>query len=201
MGKVFANTAAKPRLGPPAACRPGAVRRSSEAVKVSRMGRARAMPIFNDRGGRLGIGLCPSRHFVHHITLDRTPKCIPPRKYGPNSVRLAPPGNRWGAPDSARAVRGGSWNNNTAGARASSRNRNTINNRNNNLGVRLLCSVHVPLRTRMPICPADYGLPGAAGMGGWRGCVPSARPGRRANIKQRHPPGRCSAGPRVPRLS
>jgi hypothetical protein len=32
--KVFANTAAKPRAGPPAACRPAAARRHSEPMKA-----------------------------------------------------------------------------------------------------------------------------------------------------------------------
>jgi hypothetical protein len=50
---------------------------------------------------------------------------------------------------------GGSWNNNQTNARAAARNRNDIHNRNNAIGFRLLCSVHIPLRTRRPAGPAD----------------------------------------------
>jgi len=39
---------------------------------------------------------------------------------------------------SNRVNRGGSWNNNAANARASNRNRNNPDNRNNNLGFRLV---------------------------------------------------------------
>jgi len=42
-------------------------------------------------------------------------------------------------------LRGGSWNNNQANARAAARNRNDIDNRNNDIGFRLLCSAHIPL--------------------------------------------------------
>jgi hypothetical protein len=45
----------------------------------------------------------------------------------------------WGHPVPARrVVRGGSWNNTTENCRASYRNRNDPDNRNNNLGLRLV---------------------------------------------------------------
>jgi hypothetical protein len=43
----------------------------------------------------------------------------------------------------SRVVRGGSWNNNQDNARAAYRNRNNPNNRNNNIGFRVVCSSHV----------------------------------------------------------
>jgi Sulfatase-modifying factor enzyme 1 len=42
----------------------------------------------------------------------------------------------WTAP-CRRVVRGGSWNNNPQNLRSANRNRNTTDNRNNNLGFRL----------------------------------------------------------------
>lgn len=41
-------------------------------------------------------------------------------------------------------IRGGSWNNNPANLRVSNRNRNTPDNRNNNLGFRLVQSARTP---------------------------------------------------------
>lgn len=38
---------------------------------------------------------------------------------------------------SNRVIRGGSWNNNATNCRVTNRNRNTPDNRNNNLGLRL----------------------------------------------------------------
>ncbi|MBK6948154.1 MAG: SUMF1/EgtB/PvdO family nonheme iron enzyme [Haliscomenobacter sp.] len=40
-------------------------------------------------------------------------------------------------PSKRRVVRGGSWNNNDNNCRVSNRNRNTTDNRNNNIGFRL----------------------------------------------------------------
>ncbi|MEB3233019.1 MAG: SUMF1/EgtB/PvdO family nonheme iron enzyme [Leptolyngbyaceae bacterium] len=37
-------------------------------------------------------------------------------------------------------LRGGSWNNNPRNCRSANRNRNNVDNRNNNLGFRLVCS-------------------------------------------------------------
>ncbi|MFI0398636.1 MAG: SUMF1/EgtB/PvdO family nonheme iron enzyme [Thiolinea sp.] len=37
-----------------------------------------------------------------------------------------------------RVIRGGSWNNNTDWVRSSARNRNNTNNRNDNIGFRVL---------------------------------------------------------------
>jgi hypothetical protein len=50
-------------------------------------------------------------------------------------------------------VRGGSWNNNQDNARAAYRNHNTPDNRNNNLGFRVVCSSHIvhPLQRRRPV--------------------------------------------------
>ncbi len=39
-----------------------------------------------------------------------------------------------------RVVRGGSWNNNQTNARAAYRNDNAPDNRNNNIGFRLVCA-------------------------------------------------------------
>ena len=40
-------------------------------------------------------------------------------------------------------MRGGSWNNNQDNARSANRNRNNPNNRNDNIGFRVLCSSHI----------------------------------------------------------
>ncbi len=40
-------------------------------------------------------------------------------------------------------VRGGSWINNSDNCRAAYRNRNTPDNRNNNLGFRVCCAPHI----------------------------------------------------------
>jgi hypothetical protein len=51
---------------------------------------------------------------------------------------------RWGSLETnRRVVRGGSWNNNQDNARAAYRNNNTPDNRNNNLGFRVVCSSHI----------------------------------------------------------
>ncbi len=42
-------------------------------------------------------------------------------------------------------LRGGSWNNNPDNVRASARNNNHPDNRNNNLGFRVLCSSHIEI--------------------------------------------------------
>ncbi len=50
---------------------------------------------------------------------------------------------RWGGPcTKRRVVRGGSWNNNRDNARAAYRNWNHPDNRNNNIGFRVLRSSH-----------------------------------------------------------
>jgi hypothetical protein len=43
----------------------------------------------------------------------------------------------------ARVVRGGSWNNNADNARSAARNNNDPDNRNDNIGLRVLCSSHI----------------------------------------------------------
>jgi hypothetical protein len=43
----------------------------------------------------------------------------------------------------SRVLRGGSWNNNQDNARADNRNHNHPNNRNNNIGFRVVCSSHI----------------------------------------------------------
>ncbi|MBL3527216.1 MAG: SUMF1/EgtB/PvdO family nonheme iron enzyme [gamma proteobacterium endosymbiont of Lamellibrachia anaximandri] len=54
-----------------------------------------------------------------------------------------------------RVLRGGSWINNQDNARASIRNNNEPDNRNNNLGFRLSCSSHIA-----PVLPhCRYCLP------------------------------------------
>ncbi|MCG6868365.1 MAG: SUMF1/EgtB/PvdO family nonheme iron enzyme [Gammaproteobacteria bacterium] len=57
---------------------------------------------------------------------------------------------RWlvqsGAPDMTDVLRGGSWINNPDNARAAIRNRNNPDNRNNNIGFRVLSSAHITHR-------------------------------------------------------
>ena len=50
----------------------------------------------------------------------------------------------------SRVLRGGSWNNNQENARADYRNHNHPDNRNNNIGFRVVCSSHIRLR------PSDF---------------------------------------------
>ncbi|MBK8538762.1 MAG: SUMF1/EgtB/PvdO family nonheme iron enzyme [Ardenticatenia bacterium] len=57
--------------------------------------------------------------------------------------RLPAPGQApWDRP---RVLRGGSWNNNPDNARASYRNNNHPNNRNRNIGFRVVLAAHAPL--------------------------------------------------------
>ena len=49
-----------------------------------------------------------------------------------------------------RVVRGGSWNNNQRDARCAYRNRNTPDNWNNNLGVRVVVSIALGLGRQTP---------------------------------------------------
>jgi hypothetical protein len=81
-----------------------------------------------------------------------------------------------GRPDLERRVlRGGAWNNNQDNARASNRNDNDPDNRNNNIGFRVVCVSHIPHVCHLRHVPSIT-------VGGmrrqvveWRGCVPSAR--------------------------
>ena len=75
------------------------------------------------------------------------------------------------AGDAARVVRGGSWNNDHHNARASYRNRNHPNKRNNNQGFRLVISSHtsVPLLRRGPPSPQGRGPLRAQPAGAARG--------------------------------
>lgn len=52
-------------------------------------------------------------------------------------------------------LRGGSWNNNPDNVRASTRNDNHPDNRNNNIGFRVLCSSHIGIFSAR--CPDCYG--------------------------------------------
>ena len=139
---------------------------------------------------------------------------------------LREPVLRWGRPlTCGRVLRGGAWNNNQDNARSAFRNRNNPNNRNNNVGFRVLCSSHIfhPLRGTAPAAPS-----GRAGSTGtlvcFRHCPPTTvcgprrggedgagrsrphdagLPRRRAHIKQgrrpdslpRRPALRCAAQP------
>ena len=53
--------------------------------------------------------------------------------------------------DPARVVRGGSWNNNGRNVRSANRNRNTPDNRNNNLGFRLALAQQAMIGLNDPI--------------------------------------------------
>ena len=53
--------------------------------------------------------------------------------------------------DAARVVRGGSWNNNGRNVRSANRNRNTPDNRNNNLGFRLALAQQAMIGLNDPI--------------------------------------------------
>ncbi len=56
---------------------------------------------------------------------------LPGGRFNPASPRQA-----WTAP-CRRVLRGGSWNNNPQNLRSANRNRNTTDNRNNNIGFRV----------------------------------------------------------------
>jgi Sulfatase-modifying factor enzyme 1 len=60
------------------------------------------------------------------------------------------PGDR-SKKDSARVVRGGSWNNNGRNVRSANRNSNTPDNRNNNLGFRLALAQQAKIGLNDPI--------------------------------------------------
>jgi hypothetical protein len=77
-------------------------------------------------------------------------------------------------------VRGGSWNNNHINARAAYRNRNHPNNRNNNLGFRVVCGASMLLRL------LAGGKPAGSALRLPRKCVLEmhADHGRRAEVKE-----------------
>ncbi|MGE0371857.1 MAG: SUMF1/EgtB/PvdO family nonheme iron enzyme [Gammaproteobacteria bacterium] len=82
-------------------------------------------------------------------------------------------------------IRGGSWNNNPANLRVSNRNRNTPDNRNNNLGFRLVQSARTPHTARR-------GVHGRRGRGGGHPCVRVRAPqggGRRKGCEGMQPAG------------
>ena len=53
----------------------------------------------------------------------------------------------------ARSLRGGSWNNNENNLRCSARNYNNPENRNNNVGFRVVCSQSCLFRAASRLCP------------------------------------------------
>jgi hypothetical protein len=64
-------------------------------------------------------------------------------------------------------VRGGSWNNNPANVRSAARNNNHPDNRNNNIGFRVLCLSHIVMGScKAPLASpellVDQGLPAEA---------------------------------------
>jgi hypothetical protein len=59
----------------------------------------------------------------------------------------------------ARVVRGGSWNNDADNARSAARNNNDPDNRNDNIGLRVLCASHI-------VCVFLHGALRAAGNAG-----------------------------------
>ena len=91
------------------------------------------------------------------------------------------PGNRCNkgrSVDQSRVLRGGSWNNNQHNARADYRNYNHPNNRNNNIGFRVVSVSHMRLRSsavsgmsRVVTAPGMR----KESVAGWRGCVLSAQ--------------------------
>ena len=86
----------------------------------------------------------------------------------------------------SRVLRGGSWNNNQENARADYRNNNRPDDRNNNIGFRVVCSSHIqPSPFESPTGPAGQGWPDAAG-GCWMaraGPVRAPESRRRAHSK------------------
>jgi formylglycine-generating enzyme required for sulfatase activity len=52
---------------------------------------------------------------------------------------------------SNRVIRGGSWNNNPQNLRSANRNNNSPDNRNNNVGFRLLSTSGLPVKRRLRI--------------------------------------------------
>ncbi|MGD0092790.1 MAG: SUMF1/EgtB/PvdO family nonheme iron enzyme [Planctomycetota bacterium] len=56
-------------------------------------------------------------------------------------------------PISPRVLRGGSWNNNPRNCRSANRNRNTPDNRNNNIGFRLVVAAPPGARAFLAHCP------------------------------------------------
>jgi len=114
-----------------------------------------------------------------------------------------------GRPETTRRVlRGGSWNNNRDNARCAYRNHNDPGNRNNNVGLRLVCVSHIVHAFRKPDprgpgrkCPSPKVGGPRRRCCGWRRLVPSARIAhqgahRRAYIEEGRRPGASSAAPR-----
>ncbi|WP_425426753.1 SUMF1/EgtB/PvdO family nonheme iron enzyme [Thiothrix lacustris] len=64
-----------------------------------------------------------------------------------------------------RVSRGGSWNTNTVFSRPSARNRNNTDNRNNNVGLRVLRASSPPLEYQTPF--ARVRLPTVSGSVRW----------------------------------
>ena len=78
-------------------------------------------------------------------------------------------------------VRGGSWNNNHNNARAAYRNDNDPSNRNNNIGLRLVCESAMFARSSGGISLLTHGAVRRAGRGVLEmcdgiGCEPAVRP-------------------------
>ncbi|MFK8042673.1 SUMF1/EgtB/PvdO family nonheme iron enzyme [Congregibacter sp.] len=48
-------------------------------------------------------------------------------------------------------LRGGSWNNNPDNCRSANRNRNARDNRNNNVGFRVVCAASCTLLSHLPV--------------------------------------------------
>ncbi|MES9905940.1 MAG: SUMF1/EgtB/PvdO family nonheme iron enzyme [Sedimenticola sp.] len=81
-----------------------------------------------------------------------------------------------------RVLRGGSWINNPDNLRSANRNRNTPDNRNNNIGFRVLCRPHHSQPGSGALCRG--GPSGPTGPVGLRQCLSSTGDGpRRASGK------------------
>lgn len=88
-----------------------------------------------------------------------------------------------GPRDGRRVIRGGSWNNKPENLRASNRNRNNADNRNNNIGFRLVQSARTVRFTRRPGAGLFMDRPGeAAGVH-----EPASRPSAQAETPKRGP--------------
>ncbi|THJ18741.1 MAG: hypothetical protein CAF42_003930 [Nitrospira sp. CG24B] len=101
--------------------------------------------------------------------------------------------------DGQRVIRGGSWNNKPENLRPSNRNRNTTDNRNNNLGFRLVQSARTARsRSRVDLFTDRSGETAGVHEPVSRSPVETGRPNRGPGVRrveavgEADGPGRCS---------